>query len=325
MFVVGMDIGYSNLKLASGEAGGLMQMQVYPVGAAPEDRFAGNIMGGNGSGYRVQVDGQPYVACVEPDKLPNWQRALHEEYAMTPTYKALFHAGILATGQLTIDHLVTGLPVSHYLEEHRREGLARRLKGTHHVQEGVSVQVRDVTVIPQPVGCYLDVAWATGREEEMADAEVLVVDPGFFSVDWVLISGNDVQYPWSGTSTQATSMLLEEAARLMGEQYQARIPVEKIERAIRSGKPSIRIFDTRRDYAPFIEQAAKVIGRSVMDKVKTSLRGKAGEVDVVILAGGGASYYSEAVREIFPRAEMILPDNSVLTNARGFWYYGLPG
>lgn len=325
MFVAGMDIGYSNLKLVDGHAGEQMRMQVFPVGAAPEDRFTGNVMGSGGVGFRVQVDGLPYVACVEPDKLPNWQRALHEEYALTPTYKALFHAAMLSTQRPVVDHLVTGLPVSQYLEAERREGLARRLQGTHHIAENASVHVREVTVIPQPVGCYLDVAVASQREEEMADAEVLVIDPGFFSVDWVLISGNDVQYPWSGTSTQATSMLLEEAARLMGEAFQAKIPIEKIERAIRAAKPEIRVFDARQPYAAFIAEAARIIGRTVMDKVKTSLRSKAGEVDVVILAGGGASYYQEAVKEIFPRAEMILPESSVLTNARGFWYYGLPG
>ncbi|AJF08185.1 ParM/StbA family protein [Geoalkalibacter subterraneus] len=323
MFVVGIDIGYSNLKVCSGEASGSLVSQVFPVGAAPQECFAGSV-NGNSDGFCVKVEEKKYISCVEPDKLANWQRALHEEYATTPTYKALFLGGLMSTQREVVDSLVTGLPVSHFQEPGRKENLARRLNGVHTIDDHRIIDIRNVEVIPQPVGCYFDVAVATGREEEFIDADILVIDPGFFSVDWVLISGNDVQYRFSGSSVQATSMLLESAAEKIGADHDAKVTVEKIEKAIRAQRETIRIFGNRVPYAPYLNKAAETMGATVMDTVKTSLRSKAGDVDIVILAGGGAQYYRDAVSATFPKAEILLPSEPVLTNARGYWYYGLP-
>jgi len=322
MFITGMDIGYSNLKVCSGFVDGPpMNIDVYPVGAGPERLLAGNVKG-EVNAVRVQIDGQPYVACVEPERLANWQRALHENYPASTTYRALFYAALAQSGQAHIDKLVTGLPVSHFQDKKRRDELVGRLKGIHQIAPDRAVRVAEVDVIPQPVGAYLDTAESSGRAEEFQDAEVLIIDPGFFSVDWVLMTGTDIQYEWSSSSTLATSRLLEEVGRILMRDFDCRVPVEKLERQIRSGSDTIRVFKDRVALKPLLEEAAVEVGEMVMNNVKASMRSQAADVSIVILAGGGANFYKKAVEDIFPRAEILVPEKPVVANARGFWYYG---
>jgi plasmid segregation protein ParM len=103
------------------------------------------------------IEGERWVAGVEPERLQGWERELHSDYPSTKPYQALFYAALLLTEQREIDVLVTGLPVSQYLEPERRETLAARLVGEHTITPKRSVTVKSVRVVPQPVGAYLDI------------------------------------------------------------------------------------------------------------------------------------------------------------------------
>lgn len=324
MFIAGLDIGYSNLKVVSGTVDEKvsLEIKVFPVGAGPTELMSGDFRGEISSGIRVQVDGRPYVAGVEPEQLANWERALHDDYPASLEYRALFHAAMLQTGRAYIDQLVTGLPVSHFQDERVKARLIDRLSGVHEVAPGLAVRVGKVDVVPQPVGSYLDVAVSSGREDEFADAEILVIDPGFFSVDWVYLSGTDIRHEWSGSSTLATSRLLEEVSSSVFKEYDFRISPEKIERMIRAGKTHLPVPKHQVLVADQLKEASKKVGPMVMNHLQASMRTKQNDISIVILAGGGASYYRDAVEAIFPRAEIVVPKESVTANARGFWYYG---
>jgi plasmid segregation protein ParM len=90
MTVIGLDVGYSNLKIAIGEGGGSPRVLVRPAGTAPLERLGEGI----GTSHLpdavvVEVDGQPWAAAVEPARFEGWQRSLHADYAATPAYRAL--------------------------------------------------------------------------------------------------------------------------------------------------------------------------------------------------------------------------------------------
>ena len=116
MNVLGIDIGYSNLKLAFGKAGHNPQVLLRPAGAAPADRLGEKISGKAEDDFlRVTVNGNPFVAGLSPDRAELWSRELHEDYPSTESYRALFHAGLLLSELDQVDVLVTGLPVNQYL------------------------------------------------------------------------------------------------------------------------------------------------------------------------------------------------------------------
>ena len=190
MTVIGLDVGYSNLKIAVGEAVGSPHLIVRPAGAAPMDRLGEQIGAARlQEAVVVEVDGQRWAAAIEPARFEGWQRSLHEDYAASPAYQALVKAALVLANRPVVDQLVTGLPVAQARDPRRREALRRSLVGLH-VSERGTIEVGEVRIVPQPVGAFVDLLWSDLDAETLARIEegtVLVLDAGYYSFDWAVI------------------------------------------------------------------------------------------------------------------------------------------
>ena len=113
-------------------------------------------------------------------KFSQWSRSLHGDYVQTPSYRALFLASLLLSGQDKVDVLVTGLPVSQWLDVAKREALAQKLAGRHRITPKREAEVATVRVVPQRIGGYLDLLWSGQGGAVLEEGRVLVIDPGFF-------------------------------------------------------------------------------------------------------------------------------------------------
>ena len=324
MNVLGIDIGYSNLKLAYGPQGAEPKVLLRPAGAAPADRL-GEKIGGNGEEdfLRVLVNGEPFVAGLSPDRAELWSRELHEDYPSTNSYRALFHAGLLLSELDQIDLVVTGLPVNQYLNPELRERLAAQMQGEHQITPRRKITVSKVKVVPQPVGGFVDHVWSLQDATEIEDSRVLVVDPGFFSVDWVLISNGELRRQSCGTSLEASSVILDEAVRLIAEDFGGNVGRERLEHTLRNGHDQVRLFGERVDVAPYLKKSADKVGPIVSTRLRESLRKENASADMVLLVGGGAGFFELAVKEAFPLLKVSTPDTPVFANARGFWRMGV--
>ncbi len=95
MFLVAVDVGYSNLKILSGQTGQPPAVMVLPAGAGPASTMPEQIgRGPDVQSLTVLVDEEPWVAGVEPSRLQNWERELHPDYPATMAYRALCHAAM---------------------------------------------------------------------------------------------------------------------------------------------------------------------------------------------------------------------------------------
>lgn len=330
--VVGLDIGYSNLKVVAGNSSGEMKKMLRPAGAAPADRFGTRFDGKSQDDFlNVLVDGIPFVAGVSSDRAEMWERSLHAEYSTTQSYKALMYAGLLLSEMSDIDVLVTGLPVSQALVPDRCRQLEAQFVGTHQITPKRSVNVKSVKVIPQPVGGLLDFMNQQemhGHENDLEiddDTRVLVVDPGFFSLDWVMVSAGQLIRQSSGTSFNASSVLLEQAAKFIAADFGANPTTENLENAIRNGKNSILVMGQRIELAPYIEKASELLADITITSIQKSLRVEKTSPDIVVVPGGGANFFLKAISEAFPRLKTVVPKESVFSNATGFWLMGAAG
>ncbi len=325
MNIVGMDIGYSNLKVAYGDSkAGAPVTVLRPAGAAPADRFGHRMDGKLPDDFiSVLVNGKEFVAGVSPDRAQIWNRSLHEDYSSTDSYLALFKAGLLLSGVRQIDALVTGLPVSQFMDDRKKKLLEKMMQGRHLITPGVTVEITAVKVVPQPVGGFIDFLMNT--EEDVEDANLLIVDPGFFSVDWVVVNNNVIRDHSSGTSLNACSVMLEEVSRQISQKFETKINVESIENAIRKNKSTVMVMGQRTELAPFLKSAREKIGPAVSEMVQQAVRNEAKDVDLVVLVGGGANLYFDVIRQAFPRQKVLVSRDSVFSNCRGFWSYGLTG
>ena len=326
MVIVGLDVGYSNLKVAAGEAGSIPQVVVRPSGAAPADRLGERITTRSSppDGIYVEVRGERWVAAVEPTRLEGWQRPLHEDYAASPAYEALAKAGLVLADYRRVDQLVTGLPVSQAREPRRREALRRLLVGRHATALG-DVEVDHVRVVPQPIGAFVDLVWSAPDAEMLDRIEtgtVLILDAGYYSIDWAVIVAGELRRGASGTSLEAMSVLIDRVAALLAEPHGGRPEPQRVEAALRAGRDHVLLLGQRLPLAPVLERAAPDACGLALEALRQALRREVSNVDLVLLTGGGARIYGEPARALFPGAVVHVAHDPVTANARGFFRHG---
>ncbi len=328
MFVVGKDIGYSNLKLAFGDSGKeTPTLRTLPATAVPEEALASTFVAASDDALvRVTVDGKPWVVGASTSRILVEGRELHEDYTRSRSWRALFHAGLLVAGEPVVDRLVVGLPVGQFNDAKRRDRLVRALQGVHPVSPDREVEVRHVEVIPQPGGTFIDrIVRADSAQSDSAalmEGRVLVVDPGWYSMDWALFDHGAYRKRSSGSSLSATSSIAEEAARNLERDRGVRVAPESFEEALRAGSPNILAGGSRLDIAGPLETASLDIAHSAALAMRQALRAEAASIDLLLLTGGGATLFEAAVREAFPGCPVEVPPQPVLANVRGYWSRG---
>lgn len=326
-FVLGLDIGYSNLVFSFGDSDADKPEKtiVLPAGAGPEELMPRSLLGGASRevSAKVIVNGENWVAGVDPDKLQGGSRELHSDYPSSDVYRALFYAALLFSERDVINTLVTGLPVNQHGDEKFREKVAKSLEGEHRITPKRTVTVEKVIIVPQPAGAYLNTVYTTEEEdllEIISNGRTVVIDPGFFSVDWVTLVGGEIRYHSSGTDLKAVSKILEEASYLIQNDYGAAPSIELLEQAIRSQKTEIILVGEKIALGEYLKKAGDKVTRAALVPMRTALREDGTDVDVVLLAGGGAKAYEEAAKDVFKLSRIIMSSNPVEANANGFWF-----
>jgi plasmid segregation protein ParM len=331
--LLAVDLGYGNVKSVCGDAEGKVLEMVLPAGAAPADQMPKliNRQADLKGGELVLVPSEgsvvPWVAGVDQIVVQHGTRQSHDRYIFTPEYHALFLGALARQRCDRVNLLVTGLPVSQFYGE-RGESLRRDLQklmtGRHHINEQTTVEVERTLVIPQPTGTFMGVATQPEYSFLVTDESLttLTVDVGYFSVDWVLMSGRSVRDKSSGSSQLATSHILEEGARELSRRLDRYVDRDRLDAAYRSGAKQLRIGGEELDYLTLLTQTGVGVSRKVVGQVQDSLRNDNRGVDVVILTGGGAELYAAELAKVFPKAKFIRPADPVLSNARGYFAYG---
>lgn len=323
MFILGMDIGYSNLKLAFGEAGSAPETVLYPAGSAPEDHISQSIISGTGSGgFKVKVGNENYVAGIEQSSIEGWTRILSSDYPFTDDYRALFYAALMATEREHIDHLITGLPVDQAVNDDFKRKLEDHLSGSHEIAPGHFVNVDKVSVIPQPVGAFIDYIMHCEDPRIVQLSRVLVLDPGFFSTDFCILNKGKFDKSSSDSSQDAMSVLIEEAGRLITIDTGRPFDLETLEDAVR-GDRQVPVFGEMKDLNLYLDLAAGNVSENVMKNVKQKMRrSRVQGADFILLAGGGAMHYKDAAAKILDGSKVVFGADPVLANARGFFAFG---
>ncbi|MDG1580940.1 ParM/StbA family protein [Pseudomonas sp. GOM6] len=325
-FVVGLDIGYSNVKIAFGyPSQGEPKTLVRPAHAAPISAVNGEHTAGPGE-FFVTVKDERWLSLISPARA-DIKRELHANYPSTDLYYALFLGALVAAtedGQSVIDNLITGLPTSQSRDPALIEALTKRLKGKHQVAPSVVVEVKEVLVVPQPAGILNDIYSSYSDPELLDESHILVVDPGFYSVDWVNYNKGHVVKDASGTALEAMSAMIGEINRQIGLEHAVSPGVEKIEMSLQAGRDNVVVRGARVPLAPYVERAQEIIANEALKDTLQSMRfqHESQPLDFIFLGGGGSEYYKAAVMRHYPDAQVLTSANPVVSNAVGFWLYG---
>jgi len=326
IMAAGLDVGYGGLKAVSSTAGGgAVHEVVLPSGAAPQSAMPVHLDNSVDlkGGEPVLVDGKPWVAGVEQPHIQNRTRMTHDDFPRTPEYTALYLAGLARLSVNRVEALVTGLPVGQFYSPGGAAlaaFLRMKLSGLLRLSAEAVVNVAQVMVVPQPLGTFFGLASEPDYAALATETHLrsLVVDPGFFSVDWVVMSGQSVMRQHSGMSKQATSVILERAAAEISEAHGREISRDQLDCALRTGQDRVAAgFRQSVELAPFLKRAADAVADVMVGEMKTALR-SAGPIDLVILTGGGSPLYADTIRQAYANITVVQPSDVVLGNARGY-------
>lgn len=332
---IGLDIGYSSVKVAYGSGpradstSSMPEVLRMPVGAAPKSKCGLSISGDAaiGMGHIVMVNGEEWVGAVLPQTLQNFVPVMDESYSRSQEYEALFKAALSEVGAPVVESVVTGLPVAHFLDPEIKGALVERMTGVHEIRPGLTVEVKQVKVVPQPAGAYgaqlLDIANRQSRTAIDPSQTILVVDPGHFSLDWVINSQGSFKLESSGSTPTAGEAIVRRAAELLSATHKLKVRPAKVQDVVLSGAKPLAIGGREIDIWPAMKEAAAEVVRNNLKAIRGSIRevNNTSGVDLVLIAGGGADLFEDGLGEAFPEAQVLAVRDSITANARGFWVF----
>lgn len=321
-----IDVGYGNTKYTSLVTNGDIQCGVFPS-LAPQASQGPDLASGllqRRNTVVVDVDGVKYEVGKDARLAQDAShgRVLDPDYSMSAPHLALIRGALYYMGLQTIDMLILGLPVNTF--EKYNQALAKRVIGKHPVpfrdKDGVvsirEYEVRNCRVIPQPIGAFFDYSTKTRTYERMRSQMNLLIDIGYYTLDWLVADGIKMVNARSGAHNGGMSAVIRAMADAIGTQIGEQISdLSILEEAIRSGtNPSFygKQFDIT-EHRKLGKAKAEQFVSVLVNKVGSSL-----DISNIILAGGGADFFRDVLADKFPNHEIITTSDPVFANVRGF-------
>lgn len=320
-----IDVGYGNTKFVSLLTNGDIQCGLFPS-LAPQASNGPDLAAGlmqRRNTVVVDVDGVKYEVGKDAKLAQDSShgRILDPEYSMSDPHMALIRGALYYMGQPTIDLLVLGLPVNTF--EKYSDELAKRVIGTHPVPQrerdaigSGQIEVKHCRVIPQPLGAFFDHSTKLGTYKRMRSQMNLLIDIGFYTLDWLVADGVKMINARSGAHNGGMSAILRTMADAIGKEVGEPISdFSSIEEAIRTGQ------DPEFYGKPFDISKFRKIGIAKAEQFVSVMVNKVGsamDISNIILAGGGSQFFAEIIADKYPRHEIITTPDPVFANVRGF-------
>ncbi|MGI9490705.1 MAG: hypothetical protein ACR2RF_33385 [Geminicoccaceae bacterium] len=305
MRLVGLDVGHRNVNAFDGNQDIVFSALALPVGSAPSH------LSGAVAGQIITVDGEQFVAGLDPDSVPNWSPMYGDKFIQSKAWKAL---ALRAISQFTHERmaLAVGLPSDLY-ENDELVALVKRLLTDKHKVGGRTIEVSLVVVIEQPCGsarAFLE----TEDGKRLAGSILCVADAGGGTFDARLVM-NDQAFPDVGGSTRPCMNALCESlvGRVAARIGANSVGAGRIEAAMRS-KGMLSHFGKEVDISDIIKEGAQ----ETADRLAVWLDGllQGSEAEGVLLTGGGADVLFEPLKNRIDNiVKMVDP---MKANARGF-------
>lgn len=190
----------------------------------------------------------------------------------------------------------------------------------HHVGGGKTVEVRKAGAVAQPQGALVYYAAVFHKQKTIEHEQSLIIDPGSRTFDWLLSRGMRLVLKVSSSVNRGMSDVLKTIAQDIscdiGRPYS---DLPAIDAALRSGK-HLMIYQKPYDLTPILPTARAVARRAVSSMMEWISQDYS--VQNVILVGGGALMFKEAVKAAFPNHRIHVVKAPMFANIKGFQIAG---
>lgn len=250
-----------------------------------------------------------------------------------PAVRGLFydvlHRG-LGEGHHQVSLLV-GLPVEVMADDGAADATLRCLEdwmiGVHEFtvnDQQVTVRVKDVAVLAQPVGSFF--AWgfndagAWTRSRSDLNASIGILDIGFNTLDLFAVEGAEIAARYTDGDTLGMRRAAEYLIRSVDDAHDMVLSLHQADQLIRNPHPTLHTAQGQVDLGPMVEQALNHAASGILSFVQRSDQwGSGRQFAYQLITGGGAEALRSQLQEAFPRA-YILPE-PVTANAVGLARY----
>lgn len=309
-----IDVGYGNTKFTIDNTS---TCEIFPSLAPLANSSADHLSFYEKRQTRVVRVGDTHFEVGPDSTLFGASSILHGDYIDTPQYLALTYGALDAMQLDYIDLLVVGLPV--HLHESRSSRLKQLLQGRHEIRRDRIVSIADVAVVAQPLGGFVSYCQRPDNWSVAQNKVHLIVDPGFYTFDWLGTRGLKAIPGMSGSIECGVSHFLRAIQdRLQREKGHAMYDLHRIDEGIRTGE--FRMCGRQLDLSAYRASALPLADRAVQ-AMKAQV-GAADQFDSIFLVGGGCDIFAPLVRSAFPNHSVHIADEPVFANVRGFHTIG---
>lgn len=318
MIKAGVDIGYGTLDgVCTNANGGKKPYQFYMPSLVSE--AVGNDYEFEGNAVRKRNIEKVIVGSTVyhvGEDAGDTVKELNEDYIYSDHYMALYIAALQRFGHKQIDHLVTGLPVFQF--DRYAQELEKMLQGRFETQMG-PVNVKRVSVVPQPLGSLIEYGVRTHIKDPRR-LNVVVVDPGHYSFDWLLLRNGSADLQQSGSHNEGVAHVIERIQSLIAADHNGDSPSAiKIDAAFRANDKNVHLYGKPIPLKGYLDKALRTQASAAIRKMKNRIL-HLQDVDSFILTGGGASLFHPCISEHFKKHKIEVMKDSVMANALGYFH-----
>ncbi|RKY05051.1 MAG: hypothetical protein DRP56_09345 [Planctomycetota bacterium] len=318
--ITAIDIGYGYTKAQSSQG----HQTIFPsiIGPAKEITFRPDLTSKNGSQvYTLQGSGYwagQYAQLQAKQPLSPLARERSDIIQEVLIAAALDR--VQAVGTVNV---VTGLPVSWFKDREQLEQRIRKMPAVMVDGQRAGWVIGEVAVIPQPWGSLLnEVLDRNGQipkdKNLLAKGRIGVIDIGTFTTDYVLSDAMRYIAKGCGSVTSAMSKVQEHIGAAILSEHGLDLSNHQVALAIMAD--GFRVRGQAKDISPYLMPA---IDESWMPMkiMCRELWGNGGDIDTIIITGGGTPVFKSLIRELYPQARVIVGD-PVFGNVGGYLKQG---
>ena len=161
----------------------------------------------------------------------------------------------------------------------------------------------------------------------LQNCHTLVIDVGFYSFDYCLVSFGKLNKDFSGNTAFGVSKIVDQIRDEISKKnggYKVNISV--IERVLRKNEKQIMINEKFEDVQQYIDIASRKVADEALQPMINGLNTENDSIKVIFV-GGGAKYFKNILAQDFheeiPNFDPSkVKENTVTDNAVGFFYAG---
>ena len=312
--VCAVDVGFGYTKYQSGNANGVpsqfpsvvaeVREKVNDISVTSAVAYAPTsdtvlVTVGDGGLRRV---GPSIFNCVASNSS---HRILDPNYSKTKEYLALLRGALTYMNVTRVPVLVLSLPLSTY--KSRRVALASSMQGTHSLFRPTGEQyicnVQRVEVVPQPIAAYFHYLFTRindGKGLDTSGKKVLLIDVGFYTIDWVVAQGMNINAERSAANNGGMNYIVKEIAEEFTKDYNDPLPSEflqMVDDALANQSYTVELYGKRHSIKQYLSGAERR-ARLPITALKNSV-GDTADISDIVVCGGGATFFAPIVREMF--------------------------